>query len=46
MADLSINVNGMQFANPFVIGSGPPGTNYRTIAKSFACGWAVLSPRR
>ncbi len=39
MADLSINVNGMQFANPFVIGSGPPGTNYRTIAKSFRAGW-------
>ena len=29
----------MKFANPFVIGSGPPGTNYRTIAKSFKCGW-------
>ena len=23
MADLSIEVNGMRFANPFVIGSGP-----------------------
>ena len=39
MADLSVTVNGMKFKNPFVIGSGPPGTNYRTIAKSFACGW-------
>jgi len=39
VADLSITVNGMRFPNPFVIGSGPPGTNYRTIAKSFSCGW-------
>ncbi|MFT7626186.1 MAG: dihydroorotate dehydrogenase subfamily 1 [Myxococcota bacterium] len=39
MADISIEVNGMRFANPFVIGSGPPGTNYKTIAKSFKCGW-------
>ncbi len=28
MADIGINVNGMQFANPF-----------KTIAKSFKCGW-------
>lgn len=27
--DLSINVNGMQLPNPFVIGSGPPGTYTR-----------------
>ena len=39
MADISVEVNGMRFANPFVIGSGPPGTNYKTIAKSFRCGW-------
>ena len=39
MADISIEVNGMKFKNPFVIGSGPPGTNYKTIAKSFKCGW-------
>ena len=39
MADLSVTVNGMKFKNPFVIGSGPPGTNYKTIAKSFDCGW-------
>ncbi len=39
MADISVEVNGMHFANPFVIGSGPPGTNYKTIAKSFKCGW-------
>ena len=39
MADLSIVVNGMRFPNPFVIGSGPPGTNYKTIAKCFKVGW-------
>ena len=39
MADLSIDVNGMHFTNPFVIGSGPPGTNYKTIAKCFRVGW-------
>ena len=26
--DLSVTVNGIRFPNPFVIGSGPPGTNY------------------
>jgi dihydroorotate dehydrogenase subfamily 1 len=37
--DLSIEVNGMLFENPFVLGSGPPGTNARVIAKSFELGW-------
>jgi dihydropyrimidine dehydrogenase (NADP+) len=39
MADLSIEVNGMKFPNPFVIGSGPPGTNYKTCARCFDAGW-------
>ncbi len=39
MADLSIEVNGMRFPNPFVLGSGPPGTNARVISKSFDLGW-------
>jgi len=39
MADLSIEVNGLKFPNPFVIGSGPPGTNYKTIAKCLRVGW-------
>jgi dihydroorotate dehydrogenase subfamily 1 len=39
-ADLSIKVNGMQFENPFLLGSGPPGTNARVIAKSYDLGWA------
>jgi len=39
MADLSIESIGMTFPNPFVIGSGPPGTNYKTIARCFDAGW-------
>ena len=39
MADLSIEINGMKLPNPFVIGSGPPGTNYKTIAKCLKVGW-------
>src|ERR671927_587350 len=37
--DLSITVNGMTFPNPFLLGSGPPGTNARVIAKSYEAGW-------
>lgn len=37
--DLSITVNGIKFTNPFVLGSGPPGTNARVIAKSYDAGW-------
>jgi dihydroorotate dehydrogenase subfamily 1 len=37
--DLSVEVNGMKFPNPFVLGSGPPGTNARVISKSFDLGW-------
>ena len=37
--DLSINVNGMNFPNPFVIGSGPPGVQdsfaIRTTSPAF-----------
>jgi dihydropyrimidine dehydrogenase (NADP+) len=38
-ADLGIVVNGMKFENPFVLASGPPGTNARVIGKSFDLGW-------
>src|SRR5256714_10733603 len=37
--DLSIVVNGINFPNPFLLGSGPPGTNARVIAKSYDAGW-------
>src|SRR5688572_33239212 len=36
---LDITVNGIQFDNPFLLGSGPPGTNAKVIAKSFDLGW-------
>ncbi len=38
-ADLSIVVNGIHFENPFMLASGPPGTNAKVIAKSFDLGW-------
>lgn len=37
--DLSITVNGIRFPNPFLLGSGPPGTNARVLAKAFEAGW-------
>lgn len=37
--DLSVVVNGMKLPNPFVIGSGPPGTNYQVMKKAFDEGW-------
>jgi len=42
VTDLSITVNGMQFDNPFVLGSGPPGTNGKVIARSFDLGWGGM----
>ncbi|GJP45192.1 hypothetical protein CLOM_g4612 [Closterium sp. NIES-68] len=37
--DLSVEVNGLQLPNPFVIASGPPGTNYVVMKKAFDEGW-------
>jgi len=39
MSKLSITVDGLQFKNPFVIGSGPPSTNAKIMCKAFAAGW-------
>ncbi|MBT4531138.1 MAG: NAD-dependent dihydropyrimidine dehydrogenase subunit PreA [Phycisphaerae bacterium] len=39
MATLETTVNGLKFKNPFVIGSGPPGTNANVIRKAFDEGW-------
>lgn len=36
---LAIEVNGLKFRNPFVLGSGPPGTNGRVIGRAFEAGW-------
>ncbi|MEM1226521.1 MAG: NAD-dependent dihydropyrimidine dehydrogenase subunit PreA [Planctomycetota bacterium] len=42
---LETTVNGIRFPNPFVIGSGPPGTNARVICRSFADGWGGSSAK-
>jgi dihydropyrimidine dehydrogenase (NADP+)/dihydropyrimidine dehydrogenase (NAD+) subunit PreA len=42
MADLSTTVNGLQLPNPFVIGSGPPGTNANVIGRAFDEGWGAV----
>lgn len=39
MPDLSVHVNGLRLANPFVIASGPPGTNASVIARAYDEGW-------
>ena len=39
MGKLAINVDGLEFKNPFVIGSGPPSTNAKIMCKAFAAGW-------
>src|SRR2546430_7819286 len=36
---IPITVTGIKFPNPFLLGSGPPGTNARVLAKSFDAGW-------
>ncbi|KAG9445023.1 hypothetical protein H6P81_016363 [Aristolochia fimbriata] len=40
--DLSVKVNGLQLPNPFVIGSGPPGTNYTVMKRAFEEGWGAV----
>jgi dihydroorotate dehydrogenase subfamily 1 len=42
MADLSVKVDGLVLPNPFVIGSGPPGTNANVIGKAFDEGWGAV----
>ena len=42
MTDLSIEVNGIRFMNPFLLGSGPPGTNGKVIRRSFELGWGGI----
>mmetsp|Transcript_36981 Transcript_36981/g.104385 ORF Transcript_36981/g.104385 Transcript_36981/m.104385 type:complete len:431 (-) Transcript_36981:252-1544(-) len=36
---LAVESNGLKMPNPFVIGSGPPGTNYVVMKKAFEEGW-------
>lgn len=40
--DLSVVVNGLKLPNPFVIGSGPPGTNYQVMKRAFDDGWGAV----
>lgn len=39
MPDLSVRVNGLTLPNPFIIASGPPGTNANVISKAYDEGW-------
>jgi dihydroorotate dehydrogenase subfamily 1 len=42
MPDLSTTVDGLTLPNPFVIASGPPGTNANVIGKAFDEGWGAV----
>jgi dihydropyrimidine dehydrogenase (NADP+)/dihydropyrimidine dehydrogenase (NAD+) subunit PreA len=42
MADLATTVDGLTLPNPFVIASGPPGTNANVIGKAFDEGWGAV----
>ena len=42
MSSLETTVNGLKLPNPFVIGSGPPGTNANVIGKAFDEGWGAV----
>ncbi|GMH39766.1 hypothetical protein BSKO_07664 [Bryopsis sp. KO-2023] len=37
--DLSVTVDGLKLPNPFIIASGPPGTNYTVMKKALDEGW-------
>jgi dihydropyrimidine dehydrogenase (NADP+)/dihydropyrimidine dehydrogenase (NAD+) subunit PreA len=39
MAVLDVTVNGLKLPNPFLIGSGPPGTNANVISRALDEGW-------
>ncbi len=42
MPTLGTTVDGLKLPNPFVIGSGPPGTNLNVINKAFKEGWGAV----
>jgi len=42
MPTLKTTVNGLKLPNPFVIASGPPGTNGNVIGKAFDEGWGAV----
>lgn len=42
MPSLAVTVDGLKLPNPFVIASGPPGTNLNVITKAFQEGWGAV----
>src|SRR5215207_1572932 len=42
MPTLATTVDGLKLPNPFIIGSGPPGTNLNVIGKAFKEGWGAV----
>ncbi|MEM1083872.1 MAG: NAD-dependent dihydropyrimidine dehydrogenase subunit PreA [Verrucomicrobiota bacterium] len=42
MPTLETTVDGLKLPNPFVIGSGPPGTNLKVIKRAFDDGWGAV----
>ncbi len=42
MSKLSTTADGLRLANPFVIASGPPGTNANVIGKALDEGWGAV----
>jgi len=42
MPTLATTVDGLTLPNPFIIGSGPPGTNLNVIARAFQEGWGAV----
>jgi dihydroorotate dehydrogenase subfamily 1 len=42
MATLATTVDGLKLPNPFVIASGPPGTNLNVINRAFREGWGAV----
>jgi len=42
MPTLATTVDGLKLPNPFIIGSGPPGTNLSVINRAFREGWGAV----
>jgi len=42
MPTLATIVDGLKLPNPFIIGSGPPGTNLNVISRAFKEGWGAV----
>ena len=42
MPTLATTVDGLNLPNPFIIASGPPGTNLNVITRAFQEGWGAV----